>query len=821
MTADDSLLARCLDDLARQGGEPDPELVGPWIPALLADPDVARSLVVHLVTSTADDTDPPALEQELLSHLLDEARRAGEDGRDAGPEFLQAAEATLATTQRERMTTDGMFMLARLYARAGVAVPEALQVPRPGYEAEETGHDDADPEHLLPDLEQGLRQLVDDCDGDLLTAHGAMVETLAGIPEEPRLALIHHVAAQEDSDWQQLAAYWLLDREPAVREVVSRAYRDHARGGTLDARIAACLPLLRSWLPRDGACQQVDEALAIVRRRSPGGPPFPDAAGIDEVHASLPDGAGAQYLGIATGAGRNRRWAMILTKTGYGIRDAYLLPALDAGDERAMLDGMLGGMDAVPVETQTLHLLLAAAMAEGLAREEPPAPGLLNVAAACGLVDLRPQPLTVPDWLGRLDPAGELADLTPQKRGRLINRSADWADSFTMLDSWFEETSECDRVLEFAPHPAGRRRALREHLQARRDWWAGQCLRSALVLRDTAEPDLWRSFAATAAALLEGRELKRIPVMEQILETTIDAWESRRHGPPEPPNLEFFDDAADAGVFGDADSASFSERHRRTLQAFYDTGPGARVWDAGYFGLHGYLFALVTHPDLIAPSEWLPALMGEESSGDAARSEPAFEEIGQFNEVLGALMSLYNAINEDVLEERVGLPADCTLRSRPQDNFWPEAPVGQWSRGFRMARARFDHQVDLLQEEFGDEEETTFNCGIATLMLELFGDRERAQALVRDNPEPDAPTLEQLAAMAHEDFEDQLRLLAALARLLRQHDAEQEPLPEASPPASGPAPVRPVRVEKTGRNEPCPCGSGKKYKRCCGDRRRA
>jgi len=25
----------------------------------------------------------------------------------------------------------------------------------------------------------------------------------------------------------------------------------------------------------------------------------------------------------------------------------------------------------------------------------------------------------------------------------------------------------------------------------------------------------------------------------------------------------------------------------------------------------------------------------------------------------------------------------------------------------------------------------------------------------------------------------------------------------------------PVRSEKTGRNEPCPCGSGKKYKKCC------
>ncbi|MBF0251290.1 MAG: YchJ family protein [Alphaproteobacteria bacterium] len=26
----------------------------------------------------------------------------------------------------------------------------------------------------------------------------------------------------------------------------------------------------------------------------------------------------------------------------------------------------------------------------------------------------------------------------------------------------------------------------------------------------------------------------------------------------------------------------------------------------------------------------------------------------------------------------------------------------------------------------------------------------------------------------------------------------------------------PVRVDKVGRNDPCPCGSGKKYKKCCG-----
>ena len=39
--------------------------------------------------------------------------------------------------------------------------------------------------------------------------------------------------------------------------------------------------------------------------------------------------------------------------------------------------------------------------------------------------------------------------------------------------------------------------------------------------------------------------------------------------------------------------------------------------------------------------------------------------------------------------------------------------------------------------------------------------------------------------------------------------ADEEPLPP---------PVETIRAEKksVGRNDPCPCGSGKKYKKCCG-----
>ena len=37
---------------------------------------------------------------------------------------------------------------------------------------------------------------------------------------------------------------------------------------------------------------------------------------------------------------------------------------------------------------------------------------------------------------------------------------------------------------------------------------------------------------------------------------------------------------------------------------------------------------------------------------------------------------------------------------------------------------------------------------------------------------------------------------------------DEEPLPP---------PVEPIHTDKAvGRNDPCPCGSGKKYKKCCG-----
>ena len=46
----------------------------------------------------------------------------------------------------------------------------------------------------------------------------------------------------------------------------------------------------------------------------------------------------------------------------------------------------------------------------------------------------------------------------------------------------------------------------------------------------------------------------------------------------------------------------------------------------------------------------------------------------------------------------------------------------------------------------------------------------------------------------------------------RMSQSQSSPHPEAP---SAPTPIR-KDAPKVGRNDPCPCGSGKKYKKCCG-----
>ncbi|MGH6916461.1 MAG: UPF0149 family protein [Geminicoccaceae bacterium] len=185
--------------------------------------------------------------------------------------------------------------------------------------------------------------------------------------------------------------------------------------------------------------------------------------------------------------------------------------------------------------------------------------------------------------------------------------------------------------------------------------------------------------------------------------------------------------------------------------------------------LDGFLTAIAIGPELILPSEWLPVIWGE--------GEPVFESDEELQSVVGAIFGRY----EEILR---------TIQDEPEAYaplFW-ETLDGQllaadWAAGFMAGVGlRTDAWRSLLQTDEG--------CELVAPIIAFLDDED-------GNPvaelEPD-----ELAAVR----EAAVELIGPSVHLIHRFWQARRRMPR--------------RVAKTGRNEPCPCGSGRKYKRCCG-----
>ena len=170
-------------------------------------------------------------------------------------------------------------------------------------------------------------------------------------------------------------------------------------------------------------------------------------------------------------------------------------------------------------------MILSAAIADGLAAGVPPAAGLVEVALACGLTELRPRPMTARAWLAKLDPTGEIERLPEPEREQLIARSARWPADHEILRTWFEGTKEFDEAVKRTSDAGDEEAVFWERLEERRGEWALLMARAAHALKVSSEDDdEWRSFAVTASAMLDGCALDTIPIMVYVFNSTIDAW---------------------------------------------------------------------------------------------------------------------------------------------------------------------------------------------------------------------------------------------------------------------------------------------------------
>jgi len=208
-----------------------------------------------------------------------------------------------------------------------------------------------------------------------------------------------------------------------------------------------------------------------------------------------------------------------------------------------------------------------------------------------------------------------------------------------------------------------------------------------------------------------------------------------------------------------------------------------------YHELQGFLFAVVSAPELIQPSEWLPIIFNEHEAGYATLEEAEM--------ILGRIMALYNEINTSVIEERVALPRDCMVRSPALANLDEAAPLAGWSRGFMTGH---DWLGELWKEEL--PEDLDQEIGVVLIALTFFASRNLAEAFYKEGGWQ-AKSFEGLAESMVSIIPEAVAEYAHIGRTVL--GAALETVRQA-----------PRRVARVGRNDPCPCGSGKKFKKCCG-----
>jgi uncharacterized protein len=197
--------------------------------------------------------------------------------------------------------------------------------------------------------------------------------------------------------------------------------------------------------------------------------------------------------------------------------------------------------------------------------------------------------------------------------------------------------------------------------------------------------------------------------------------------------------------------------------------------------LDGFLTGIAIGPELVLPSEWLPLVWGDEA--------PEFADESEAKAVLGAIMGRYNEI----------------LRHIDHDAFDPifwatrdgALIAADWAEGFLQAiMLRMDAWDRLLKSKRDGQ--------LLIPILALCGD-QNGESLLGLPPEDEDRIMEEAA-----------EFVPACVTAIAAYWREKGPKQISMAPIDG-TPLQPSYASsKVGRNDPCPCGSGKKFKKCCG-----
>ena len=188
--------------------------------------------------------------------------------------------------------------------------------------------------------------------------------------------------------------------------------------------------------------------------------------------------------------------------------------------------------------------------------------------------------------------------------------------------------------------------------------------------------------------------------------------------------------------------------------------------------LDGFLAGVIVCPDLIMPSTWMPAIW--------AGQPPVYDDMKQAQTINGLIMDHYNDIIESLNDGQYRPVYDIDT----DDSILWET----WAEGFAGASGLAPDAWHIFIKDQNKDIQTAF------FMLARLGQL----ATYNRDLEPMDMDVE-LKKLASEIIPLHVETL---------HHARLSTTPQSPKPANQNQP-------KVGRNAPCPCGSGKKYKKCC------
>lgn len=207
--------------------------------------------------------------------------------------------------------------------------------------------------------------------------------------------------------------------------------------------------------------------------------------------------------------------------------------------------------------------------------------------------------------------------------------------------------------------------------------------------------------------------------------------------------------------------------------------------------LDGYLCGVVVQPVLLETEAWLPHVFDFDGQPLPDDADPAWRE-RVTTLILRRHAALNRAIAEDGWFDPLILELDDFNPPRTDDPAASLSPLSQalfpWVAGFQHAMESFPDLLELP--------DPAIDVALARLYRHLPAqtDEEREVVATLDKEHP--------LATLDEAIEDLIVIVADLEDLTRDRRYKVETVKREAP--------------KVGRNDPCPCGSGKKFKQCHG-----